>query len=58
MDRERGLTTTEIAVLTFILVAVAVAVGSILFTYATDQANNLPANPTDGFDADIAVADG
>ena len=50
MDRERGLTTTEIAVLTFILVAVAVAVGAILFSYATEQANNLPTDPTAEFE--------
>jgi len=30
IDRERGLTTTEIAVLTFVLVATAVAVGALL----------------------------
>jgi len=52
MDRERGLTTTEIAVLTFILVAVAIAVGAILFDYATAQADSLPEDPTSTFGVD------
>lgn len=60
-DRERGLTTTELAVLTFILVAIAIGVGTILFQYATGQADALPENPTENFDdggAGIPDADG
>lgn len=34
--RERGLTTTEIAVLTFILVGVAVAIGALIYNYARE----------------------
>lgn len=41
-DRERGLTTTEIAVLTFVLVATAMAIGTILYRYAAGRANALP----------------
>lgn len=52
VDRERGLTTTEIAVLTFILVALAVAVGAILYNYASGQAESLPENPTADFEVD------
>lgn len=33
---ERGLTTTEIAVLTFILVGVAVAIGALIYNYARE----------------------
>lgn len=39
---ERGLTTTEVAVLTFVLVAIAVAIGALLFNYANDTVNNAP----------------
>jgi len=45
MDRERGLTTTEIAVLTFVLVTVAVAIGALLYSYASDRVEALPENP-------------
>lgn len=41
---ERGLTTTEVAVLTFVLVAIAVAIGALLFNYANDTVDNAP-NP-------------
>lgn len=40
---ERGLTTTEVAVLTFILVAVAVAIGGLIYQYASDTVNDNPA---------------
>ena len=40
--RERGLTTTEVAVLTFILVAIAVAMGAILWQYASDTVDAAP----------------
>ena len=36
---ERGLTTTEVAVLTFVLVGIAVAVGAVLLQFATDTVN-------------------
>ena len=41
---ERGLTTTEVAVLTFILVAIAVVIGGLLYNYARDTVNNAPTN--------------
>jgi len=44
LDRERGLTTTEIAVLTFVLVAIAVAIGGLLYSYAQGQVDSLPDN--------------
>ena len=40
---ERGLTTTEVAVLTFILVAVAVAIGGLIYNYAQDTVEGNPA---------------
>lgn len=43
---ERGLTTTEVAVLTFILVAVAVAIGGLIYGYAQDTVAGNPA-PSD-----------
>ena len=43
---ERGLTTTEVAVLTFILVAVAVAIGGLIYNYAQDTVEGNPA-PSD-----------
>ena len=43
---ERGLTTTEVAVLTFILVAIAVAIGGLIYQYASDTVEGNPA-PTD-----------
>jgi hypothetical protein len=45
-DRERGLTTTEIAVLTFILVATAVAIGALLYSYAEGRVAALPDDTT------------
>ena len=45
-DRERGLTTTEIAVLTFVLVATAVAVGGLLYSYANGRVDALPEDTT------------
>ena len=42
VDRERGLTTTEIAVLTFVLVATAVAIGALLYNYAEGRVEALP----------------
>ena len=46
LDRERGLTTTEIAVLTFVLVAIAVAIGALLFSYAEGRVEALPEDTT------------
>lgn len=46
IDRERGLTTTEIAVLTFVLVATAVAIGGLLYTYAEGRVEALPEDTT------------
>jgi len=46
MDRERGLTTTEIAVLTFVLVATAVAIGALLYNYARGRVDALPEDTT------------
>ena len=40
---DRGLTTTEVAVLTFILVAVAVAIGGLIYNYAQDTVEGNPA---------------
>lgn len=39
---ERGLTTTEIAVITFLLVGAAIVVMGIIFTAAQNNANNIP----------------
>lgn len=44
--RERGLTTTEIAVLTFVLVATAVAIGALLYSYAEGRVESLPEDTT------------
>lgn len=41
-DREDGLTTTEIAVITFILVGAAIVVMGIIFAAAKNNANNIP----------------
>jgi len=46
VDRERGLTTTEIAVLTFVLVATAVAIGALLYNYAEGRVEALPEDTT------------
>lgn len=40
--REDGMTTTEVAVITFVLVAAAIVVMGIIFTAAKDNANNIP----------------
>jgi len=40
-DRERGLTTTEVAVLTFILVSIAAAIGVLIYNYAKSSVENL-----------------
>ncbi len=50
VDRERGLTTTEIAVLTFVLVATAAAIGALLYSYAegrVEDLDNIPATSID-----------
>ena len=39
---DRGMTTTEIAVITFLLVGAAIVVLGIIFNAATDNANNIP----------------
>jgi hypothetical protein len=39
---ERGLTTTEIAVITFLLVGAAIVVMGIIYTAAQNNANNIP----------------
>ena len=39
---DRGLTTTEVAVITFLLVGAAIVVMGIIYTAATNNANNIP----------------
>jgi len=39
---ERGLTTTEIAVITFLLVGAAIVVMGIIYAAAQNNANNIP----------------
>ena len=41
-DREDGMTTTEIAVVTFLLVGAAIVVMGIIYTAAKNNANNIP----------------
>ncbi len=41
-DREEGMTTTEVAVITFVLVGAAIVVMGIIFTAAKNNANNIP----------------
>lgn len=41
-DGEDGMTTTEVAVITFVLVAAAIVVMGIIFTAAKNNANNIP----------------
>lgn len=41
-EDERGLTTTEVAVITFLLVGAAIVVMGIIFTAAKNNANNIP----------------
>ena len=43
---ERGAISTETAVVTFLLVVIAVAVGAILWSAAQGQANNIPTTTT------------
>lgn len=40
--REEGLTTTEVAVITFLLVGAAIVVMGIIYSAAVDNANNIP----------------
>ena len=41
-EEEDGMTTTEIAVITFLLVGAAIVVMGIIYTAATNSANNIP----------------
>jgi hypothetical protein len=41
-DEEDGLTTTEVAVVTFLLVGAAIVVMGIIYTAAANNANNIP----------------
>lgn len=41
-DEEEGLTTTEIAVITFLLVGAAIVVMGIIYVAATDSAESIP----------------
>lgn len=41
-DREDGMTTTEIAVVTFLLVGAAIVVMGIIYNAAKNNANNIP----------------
>lgn len=41
-DREEGMTTTEIAVITFLLVGAALVVMGIIYQAAKNNANNIP----------------
>lgn len=41
-DDEDGLTTTEMAVITFLLVGAAIVVAGIIYAYARNQADNIP----------------
>ena len=41
-DREEGLTTTEIAVVTFLLVGAAIVVMGIIYNAAKNNADNIP----------------
>lgn len=45
---ERGMTTTEVAVITFLLVGAAIVVMGIIFTAAQNNANNIPDPPAAG----------
>lgn len=42
-DDERGMTTTEVAVITFLLVGAAIVVMGIIYTAAKGNADNIPA---------------
>jgi hypothetical protein len=41
-DEEDGMTTTEVAVITFLLVGAAIVVMGIIYVAATNSANNIP----------------
>lgn len=41
-DDERGMTTTEVAVITFLLVGAAIVVLGIIYAAAQSNANNIP----------------
>ncbi len=41
-DDERGMTTTEVAVITFLLVGAAIVVMGIIYAAAQNNANNIP----------------
>jgi len=41
-DDEAGMTTTEVAVLTFLLVGAAIVVGGIIYAAAKGSADNIP----------------
>lgn len=41
-DRERGMTTTEVAVITFLLVGAAIVVLGIIYAAARGNADNIP----------------
>lgn len=41
-DDERGMTTTEVAVITFLLVGAAIVVLGIIYSAAQSNANNIP----------------
>jgi hypothetical protein len=41
-DDERGMTTTEVAVITFLLVGAAIVVMGIIFAAARNNADNIP----------------
>lgn len=45
LQRERGLTTTEVAVLTFILVAIAVVIGGLLLTKSKEAVEAIDTTP-------------
>jgi len=50
---ERGLTTTEVAVLTFVLVGIAVVVGGVLLAFARDTVSDAPTPNLDQFQAPV-----
>lgn len=45
-DSERGLTTTEVAVLTFILVGIAIVIGGLLLGVGSDAVTNIDSSPS------------
>lgn len=47
---ERGLTTTEVAMLTFILVGIAAAAGALLWNYTKDTVDNVNETPVPTFE--------